>query len=181
MAKLNFSPPWVTFYQGINALFKEDPDIKVIYDEENLEIKLYVEDEYKATALSLLLPAIKMFGKVKLKITVIPANIDFTIPTFEEGKIPSLSELYEDLFDGNPIVSFIHHVSEVYYPEMTFVVFKKEVAQYFTDNLGDLYGIRSVLYQDIAKETFERTTGIFFCTDIKDTEGILNTPLGEWP
>ena len=35
------------------------------------------------------------------------------------------------------------------------------------DNIADLHGINSVLYQDIAYRIFEvQHTGVFFCTDI---------------
>ena len=36
----------------------------------------------------------------------------------------------------------------------TYVVFEKEVVQYWNDNLGDINGLRSTLYQDLAKEIF---------------------------
>lgn len=182
MAKLNLLSPWVIYYHEITALFRYDSDIRIIYDEENLELKLYVENEEKATALSILLPAVKTFGKVKLKITVVPANIDFTIPTFEEGKVPALADLYEDLFYDNPVVSFTHRVAEIYYPEMFFIVFKKEVVQYYTDNLSDIYGVHSTLYQEIAKNVFDRVDGIYFCTDVNEENSKIKlSPLGEWP
>lgn len=53
---------------------KKDPDVKVLYDDDNNEIRLYVSDSDKAKALSELFPVEKTFGEVKLKITIIPAN-----------------------------------------------------------------------------------------------------------
>jgi hypothetical protein len=41
--RTNLSAPWITMYHEIEALFKKDPDIKVVYDEENVVVKLYVE------------------------------------------------------------------------------------------------------------------------------------------
>ena len=35
MARLKLSPPWVERYEMLNALFGNDKEIKVIYDEDN--------------------------------------------------------------------------------------------------------------------------------------------------
>ena len=43
-------------------------------------------------------------------------------------------------------------------------VFAKEVVQYWNDSLSDPYGKVSTLYQDIAKDIFEDTDGVMFCT-----------------
>lgn len=49
----------------------------------------------------------------------------------------------------------------------TYVVFEKEVVQYWNDNLADYNGLTSTLYQDLAKEIFEDANldGVYFCTD----------------
>ena len=48
---------------------------------------------------------------------------------------------------------------------LTYVVLKKEVVQFFNDNLNDIHGLETTLYQTIAKDVFDGT-GVFFCTDI---------------
>lgn len=48
---------------------------------------------------------------------------------------------------------------------ITYIVFKNKVVQFWNDDLSDIYGNRSTLYQDIAKEIFGESSGIFFCTD----------------
>ena len=56
MAKLNLSPPWVQFYHEVDALFKHDTDVNVIYDDSKAPeyaLKLYVDNIAKADALSL--------------------------------------------------------------------------------------------------------------------------------
>jgi hypothetical protein len=53
------------------------------------------------------------------------------------------------------------------------VVFVPKVVQYYTDNLGDINGFRTTLYQELAKELFgesELTRGVYFCTDIIDED-----------
>ena len=50
------------------------------------------------------------------------------------------------------------------------------------DDLSDAHGICSTLYQDLAKEVFGESEGIFFCTEVSPMdEGIVGKPLGEWP
>lgn len=78
MARLKISAPWVLFYRKIEALFKNDPEVRVIFDdEESCDVKLYVENAGKADALMKLLPTVKDFGNVLLTVTVIPANGTF--------------------------------------------------------------------------------------------------------
>lgn len=103
-----------------------------------------------------------------MRITVIPANDNI-----------SKTDLFKAAFAGNPAVSYIESV-DAYGQNFNYVVFEKEVVQYFNDNMGDLHGVESTLYQDIAKEVFEDYSGIFFCTDIEDSLS-FGTPLGEWP
>ena len=46
--KVKLSAPWVTFYRELEALFGEDPDVTVKYDEKKNVVELYVENEKKA-------------------------------------------------------------------------------------------------------------------------------------
>ena len=66
-------------------------------------------------------------------------------------------------FEGNPAVKEFKSVQ--FGPEeVLYVIFQKEVVQFFTDDLTDIYGLCSTLYQDIAKDVFENVGGVFFCT-----------------
>ena len=153
--KLKLSSPWMSYYHKLQAMFKDDPEIKLDFDEDNIEVKMYVDNEDKADALQKLLPAEKVFGSVVMRITVVPANVG-----------ESKAHLFETAFSGNPAFSFIISVEDVFTNPVNYVVFKKEVVQYFNDNLGDYHGNCSTLYQDIALEIFGDMDGIFFCTDV---------------
>ena len=173
MAKLGLSSPWMIYYREVEALFQMDPGVRVIFDDDNRELKLYVEDGEKAYALSQLLPTEKRFGRVNLKISVIPANGSFV----NRGKDP----LVKLALDGNNAVSFIKTITGFLANDITFIVFKKEVVQYYTDNIGDYHGLHSTLYQDLAKDLFGEPDGIFFCTDNVDPDNLFIAPQGEWP
>jgi len=160
MAKVGLSAPWVEFYDEVEALFKEDKEIKTVYDEDNKIIKVYVSNATKAEALTQLLPAERIFGKVTVQVQVIPANtLDF---------VPR--NLFAVAFEGNPALSFVQDVTGVFENPISYVVFKNKVVQYWNDNLGDIYGNRSTLYQEIAKDVFGDQQGVFFCTDKADDD-----------
>ena len=104
-----------------------------------------------------------------MEIVIIPSNDNVT-----------KSDLIKAALAGNPIVSYVEHI-EVLSNPIDYIVFEKEVVQYFNDNLGDIHGVESTLYEDLAREVFEEHDGVFFCTDIDDYQAGLEAPLGEWP
>lgn len=164
--RLKLAPPWVTFVNEVKALFDEDPQVRVVYDNDTVELKLYVEDAKKAEAIERLLPEFKNFGNVDLSIIVIPANVgnyDFSRYTFRQ--------LFDAAFDGNPVYSFSRDIDSVFMNVLTYVVFTNRVVQFFNDNLNDIYGNMTTLYQEIASDVFEAGESVFYCTDIKKEVG----------
>lgn len=158
---VKLSPPWAEFYQEINALFGDDPAINVSYDEEQYVVTLRVEDQNKADALEALLPKERTFGNVTVKVQVIPANRTQS----------SRLSLYQRAFEGNPVFSNAVSVpSSMAAFGAEYLVFKKKVVQYFVDDLGDVNGLRSTLYQEIAKDVFGEDAGVFFSTDCEEVE-----------
>ena len=154
---VNISSPWILYYREIEALFKEDPAVRVEYDGTTQTVKLYVEGTEKADALAQLLPAERTFGNVTVKVAVYPSNV---------GN-PSKLQLFQKAFKGNPAFAFIQEGGSDAFNvfDLNYVVFTCKVVQFFSDDLGDLNGLRSTLYQDIAKDIFEDVPGIFFCTE----------------
>ena len=167
--KLKVASPWITFARRVYKLFETDPEVRVEWNENDMELKLYVESQEKADALSQILPAERSFGNVKVAITIVPANVLKSNPL----------DIFATAFKGNPAVSFIKKVDGMGF-SAGYVVFAPQVVQYYNDNLGDVHGIESTLFQEIADEVFENRDGVFFCTDIED-QTFLGRPLGEWP
>ena len=170
MARLRLSPEWDMYYRKLSALFDRDEEVRIVYDEANVNIKLYVDNANKADALAQLLPIEKKFGNVTLTIEVIPCN------TTKKAKGETV---YHDAFEGNPILSYIKVVEGVFANNITYVVFTKEVIQYFNDSLADIHGICSTLAQDISREVFEGAEGVFFCTDNISTCKTLTTTISD--
>lgn len=152
---LKLAAPWVAYFNEVKALFGDDPEIKLEYNNDNYEIKMYVDNQEKADALTQLIPAEKAFGNIVVKTIVIPSN------KLQVNK----SKLFEAAFKGNPAYSFMASAEGIFSNPITYIVFKNKVVQFWNDDLSDIYGNRSTLYQDIAKDIFGENSGIFFCTD----------------
>ena len=153
MKTVKVSPPWVQYVNELNALFEKDKEIKIVYDNDNVEVKLFVDDSSKAEAIASILPEEKVFGNVTLKITVVPANTNDSVPM-----------RFAKAFKGNPVLKDTITIPDAFSNPITYFVFAREVVQYFDDNLGDPHGLRSTLYQDLANDVFDKHDGVMFCT-----------------
>lgn len=174
--RFKISPPWILYVSQLNALFSNDPDIKVEYDDDKVEVRLYIDNTKKAAALMYLLPFRKEFGNVDLNIIIIPSNH----MVVEKVDLTTNQDYFEAAFENNPVFASTHVVEGIFANNITYVVFKNRVVQFFADNLNDIHGNISTLYQKLAKDVFnmENISGVFFCTDIEEKVG---KPLGEWP
>ena len=170
---ITLSSPWITFYRELRALFEKDPDIEIDYDDDQKEINLYVDNEEKAEAISVIVPYSRTFGNVTVFVNVIPAN-DVDNYVFNHDKITI--ETFETAFEGNPTFEYVYTSQKL---PISYVIFKNKVVQYFNDALNDVHGLCSTLYQEIAKDVFGQYDGIYFCTELGKAE--IGMPLGEWP
>lgn len=171
MARIQLSPPWCIYVDELTQMFKYDEQVHVVFDEEHYTVKLYVDDTEKAEALSLILPSEKIFGKISLIINVVYPNGVKTTPFADNYSI------YSAAFKGNKAVNFIKKIEGIIMNGATYVVFRNEVVQYFNDDIGDIYGQCSTLFQEIAKNIFCAHDGVYFCTDI----GPNNVTEYSWP
>ena len=166
MAILKLSAPWQIYYKELCELFKFDPEVRIVYDTDEQIINIYVDNAAKADAMAAVLPTEKDFGGITVLIVVIPAN--------KTNLRRTRGTTYEDLFYKNPIVDDIVTIEGVMTNPITYVIFKKEVVQYYNDSLSDAHGLCSTLYQDIAKRVLDADEGIFFCTN--NTMGSFKIP-----
>ncbi|MBR3673876.1 MAG: hypothetical protein IKN65_06330 [Clostridia bacterium] len=128
-------------------VFKQDED-------GDKKIEIYVSNNRKAEAISKILPCYISFGNVIVPIIVLPSNDE------DEDWIYN----FMDAFDGNEIIDDIAQDMGLT-RDMNYVIFKKEVAQYYNDNIQSVDGFSSTLYEDIAREIFkDAPAGTFFCT-----------------
>lgn len=176
MMKMHIEAPWYTFQKKVQALFNGDPDITVndlVVDEDgeaDYVLDIEVRNHKKFEALDRVIATYKEFGNIVVKIALYDEE--------NNGLNPGV-ELYETIFEGNPV---IEAVKNRVFPDGVshgYVCFKPEVVQFFDDNLSDYNGNWTGLAEDIAREIFENdSTGMQFCTAAIDK---VEVPLGEWP
>ena len=180
--RMKLAPPWVTYVNELTVLFGCDDQINIVYDNDKREVKLYIEDAQKAAAIDYLLPDVVTYGNVSLDVTVYPANGIYELP-----ENPNLELVFNMAFADNSVLAYTRTISGLFNNSITYVVFKHEVVQFFNDNLNDIFGNVSTLYQEIAKDVFddEVLNGIYFCTDVKREEAELlgnsiENTMGSW-
>ena len=154
--QVGISSPWVTYARKLAMLLTAD-DTTVEYDghdDNKKKVIIRTKSFDKATAFMKLLPSIIIFGNVALYIKIIPANELDTV------------KLFKTIFGNSPIVDKIVTVQ----PDgtsnpFTYILFKKEVCEYWDDNLGNPHGFMFDLYQNMAENIFEDNhDGIIFTT-----------------
>lgn len=174
MEKVNLASPWISFARKIRAFFANDPDVKVEYNDENLEVILKVEGTAKAEALTQLLPTEKVFGNVTLGIKVIPAN-----------KLNSSRNLLIDALTGNDAFYGIVEPAESgsWAPDFTYIIFDDEVVQYPNDDISHYCGVETTLFEDLAREIFENVDDNIRFNTMYDNDDDLHSgqPSGAWP
>ncbi len=178
--RLKISPPWITYVNMVNALFEHDPEVQLLYDNNDKVVELHVEDPTKAYAIDRLLPDVVEYGNISLDVKVIPGNKTPRNEIPEDDINITNDWLFNIAFEDNPVFAYTKTISGIFNNNLTYVVFKNRVVQFFNDNLNDIHGLVSTLYQEIAHEVFsEELEGVCYCTDVE--ERVFGVPLGEWP
>lgn len=162
MMRINLEAPWDTFQKKVKALFESDPDIDVLDICEDTDsdahycFSIEVKKHEKFVALDRLLPRVRSFGNVKLRIYIYDMENNEEDPT---------AELYRTLFNGNPILKDVVTKIDICGVAHDYVRFEPQVIQFFDDDLRDYEGNWSGLAQDIAREVFDSSNWLTqFCT-----------------
>ena len=176
--RFKFASPWITFVNELQAMFGQDPEIGITYDNDACEVKFHVENAIKADVLQRFLPVEKTFGNVTLKITIIPANKLTKVLDYQHM---TMGELFDIMFDKNPAYIFSKDIKGIFSNVITYVVFSPVCVQFFNDNLNDIYGNVNTLYQEIAYDIFDGDNigGVMFCTE--SMTKTLTTTQQQWP
>lgn len=184
MSYVKMRSPWVLHQRKLCEMFRRDMGVDVDFDEKAKKYTLRVATAKKADALSRLIAPEVSFGHVECKVCIVPANSAGDILPSDAPMIDVLNAA----FDGNDCVCEIRPVSRGLFRDLCYVVFENRVVQYEADNLADINGNISTLYEDIARDIFTEANGALFCTSVSlgnglgDSEGAkLDKPLGEWP
>jgi hypothetical protein len=140
-------------------MFDPDPEVKVVMDEANHTVSVFVNNPKKSAAISKILQQEKKFGRVTLSVQVPP-------PEGSDGyEFKNGVELYEAAFENNPRLSYVKPKTSIFDTSF-YVVFKNEVVQYFNDDISDINGLCSTLSENIARDIFVGEEIPNFCTDL---------------
>lgn len=171
--KTTILAPWYTYRNKLAALFREDPDI-IVGDVVNSAdgdgsvcVPVSVSNHEKYIALDRAMAKAKDFGNIHLTVLLIDATRD-------NGS--DNAELYDTIFRGNPLLKDVREVTDPAGAIHGYVRFEPTVVQFFNDDISDYNGNWSGLAQDIAREVFDSSAGIHFCTadvreNVVDTRG----------
>lgn len=147
-AKLN--APWYRIIHEYEALFKGDKEVTVAWNENNMRIDLLVSNPRKADALTRLLPSMYKIGQADIEVRVVPS-------------FPDTIDLFRQAFEGNSAVSRIETDARGF----DYVAFNRDVIQFYNNDISDINGNETTIYEDIARDIFKdnKSDGIFFCTE----------------
>lgn len=173
MSIVNLSAPWVQYYRKLEAMFRNDRNVTVVFDGTDIHCDLYVDGEEKAEALTKLLKPIAEFGNVIMPVIVHPSNgiKDMYGPkpyVWRSGHIartPYAQDVHYIALNTNSAMNSVEYKYGPGGAVFTYVIFSPLVVQYFADDISDYYGHVSTLYEDIARDIFVEETGVYYCTD----------------
>ena len=162
MANVGIQSPWVTTYNKINALFERDEDLTISPlsgDEDGVyTFTISSSNATKLNAIEKLLANNYKFGNVTL-------NVKFVVE--DNGKDGITVADLKNAFTGNSVVSKIETVVNPVGVSQTFVMFGREVIQFYNDDISDFFGNYNGLAEDIARELFNPVdASISYCTDV---------------
>ena len=164
--KTKLSPPWYTVYNKIKAMFEADPDITVQpMSGGDTEYTIYLDtpDSVKAVALEKILKTEYNFGNITVKVVIRVTN-----GPCKQVPNGTVYDNYLDALATTPAVVDIRHVVDMFGTKWVVIDFKKEVVQFYNDDLTDFYGNWNGLYTDIATDIFKYNPSVKFTIAVTD-------------
>lgn len=150
--RVGLSAPWVEHLHKVEAACMLDEDVTVDYDDDSKTVTLRVRGTDKAAAYEAKIRHELDFGGVRLHVNVVPDNSERT----EE-------DLIQDLFSGNDILVGTA-TEEAVGGTVTYAIVQPTVLQFWDDNMGSIYGIRTMTAEDCVRDVFDLDA--FVCSDL---------------
>jgi len=152
--------PWVTTYNKIKALFERDDDLEITgitNDGEGVyTFSIISANSTKLNSIERILKNEFVFGNVKLVVKFV-----------YENKVDAVTAAdFKNAFNGNNVLRKVETVDTVLANDVNYVIFSKEIVQFFNDDIGDYFGNYNGLFEDIARECFKEEIRANYCTDI---------------
>ena len=153
--------PWVTIYNKVVALFGRDEELTIgnlEADEANSGYFFTIAsaNSVKLNSLERILKNEFVLGNITLRIKFIYENVQDGITAND----------LRNAFAGNNILKDIKTVDTPLANGISYVLFGREVLQFFNDDITDYFGNYNGLAEDIARELFNEVPNVNYCTDI---------------
>ena len=176
---LKLTPPWYTYFNLIKHSIGKDRYIEVFNMKElsdtDFLIQIKTRNKEKALALATLISPIKKFGNTRIYIEVTYCG-EVVKPTKTPQNVNNAIKIVRKALGTNHYFESVEHVTLM--GRITiFPVFKKEVIQFFNDDLSDLYnnfnGVAADVFSEILRP-FINEFPIAPSTSIKKRSDILD-------
>lgn len=152
---VGISSPWMTYYKKLVALFFDDPELEVKWNEDEKSIIIESTNTFKIMALEKLLEPTVTYGNVTITVKCL----------VKDGSEESVASIFRTAFAGNPHISEVIEQETMGCIDQTFVLFKPEVIQFFNDDLTDYYGNWNGLSEDIMRDVINKNLRVNIGTD----------------
>jgi len=154
---VRLSPPWYTFFDLIKYTIGKDDQVKVLemeeVDDRYFLIPIEVNDEDKAIALATILTPYKEYGNIKVYAEVLYCG-KVVKPDDKKQNVCSLYMFYKEALESNDYFAYVEF-RDFFGKMILYPVFKKEVVQFFNDNMADLYNNYNAVAADAFAEVLE--------------------------
>lgn len=172
VVEVDMQSPWVTIYNKFKAMFSNDIDLKISElegpDNKVATFEITSTNTDKINALSNILNDYFILGNVKLAVkfgVINGSNVEFINTKKRRNHIDQ--DIIFTAFENN---NALDDVRTIKFPggfPVTYILFVKEVVQFYNDDMTDLYGNYNGLYEDIARDIFLPFNGTFYCTAVE--------------
>lgn len=152
---VGISSPWMTYYKKLVALFFDDPELEVKWNEDEKSIIIESTNTFKIMALEKLLEPTVTYGNVTITVKCL----------VKDGSEESVASIFRTAFAGNPHISEVIEQETMGCIDQTFVLFKPEVIQFFNDDLTDYHGNWNGLSEDIMRDVINKNLRVNIGTD----------------
>ena len=147
------SPPWITYFNFLKHSVGNDPCVDVLDIEEATEdfdylVKINVKGRERAAALATILNPCKEFGNVIVRIKIMRCGREVE-PIECPQDLTGLARVYKDAFCTNRYFNEVK-IIKIFGASLLFPIFKKEVIQFFNDDISDYYNN----YNGVAADVF---------------------------
>jgi len=167
--RIGMNAPWMIMYNLIDAFFKEDANVGVVYSDEQKTVTLYVTNQAKAEALDILLQHEHVYGDVTLTVKVRLISDTRTIAVTSEKEnydLHDIGKLYQAALVKNPMYETAVEMPNAILGGFIYILFSKSPVSVYTDELTKYNGYRVYLPETIAEKIFVPRAGVGFSTDV---------------